>query len=160
MATGASVLVGTSVGALIETALLATPFPKALVPFVTSFCSSLVSGLLSCTLLIFLDRSKFMRDLVDKLNQIPTMANNFKLIADEFERIAAEMARIDIDKFVRDTTQYDSTADRICNAKSDQELNEILLEAYKKFGINIPWTGDFNSFMGNRNNHLVFMVFS
>ena len=33
---------------------------------------------------------------------------------------------------------------------------ELLKSAYRAFNINIPWKGDFDAFMGNKDNHLVF----
>lgn len=154
LATGASVLVGTVVGELIQKT------PIAAIPgvgtFVTAFCSSLVSGLISCTLLIFLDRSKFMNRIVSALNRIPSEVNNYKEIADALERLAAKLENLDIAKFRADTEKYRSIATKIGAAESEEELNSLLLSAYKAFDIKIPWEGDFDTFMGNRSNHLVF----
>ncbi len=154
LASGASVLAGTAVGALIaETPIGAAP---GVGPIVTAFCSSLVSGLLSCTLLLFLDRSKFINDLVDKLNAIPSDANNFKEIADAMEILAAKIANLDIDKFMQDTERFADIAMAISQCDDDDAVNTILYNAYEKLDIQIPWKGDFDSFMGNRNNRLVF----
>ena len=154
LASGASVLAGTAVGALIaETPVGATP---GIGPIVTAFCSSLVSGLLSCTLLIFLDRSKFINDLVEKLNAIPSDANNYKEIADAMEMLAAKIANLDIDQFKQDTEKFADMAMDISECDDDDAVNKILHDAYEKLGIQIPWKGDFNTFMGNKNNRLVF----
>ena len=154
LASGASVLAGTAVGALIaETPVGAAP---GIGPVVTAFCSSLVSGLLSCTLLIFLDRSKFINELVEKLNSIPSDANNYKEIADAMEILAAKIANIDIDQFRKDTERFADVAEDISSCEDDDAVNAILLSAYEKLGIQIPWKGDFDSFMGNKNNRLVF----
>ncbi len=154
LATGASVLVGTAVGELIQkTPIAAIPGVGS---FVTTFCSSLVSGLISCTLLIFLDRSKFINDVISALNRIPSEANNYKKIADALERLAAKLENIDIAKFRTDTEKYKNIAIKIELAESEQELNDLLLSAYKVFDIKIPWEGDFNTFMKNKSNRLVF----
>ncbi len=154
LASGASVLAGTAVGALIaETPIGAAP---GIGPIVTAFCSSLVSGLLSCTLLIFLDRSKFINELVDKLNSIPSDANNYKEIADAMEILAAKSANIDIEQFRKDTERFADVAEDISSCENDDAVNAILLNAYETLGIQIPWKGDFDSFMGNKNNRLVF----
>lgn len=154
LASGASVLVGTSVGALIA----ATPVGVApgIGPIITAFCSSLVSGLLSCTLLIFLDRSKFINDLIEKLNAIPSDANNYKEIADAMEVLAAKLANLDIDQFKQDTEKFADLATDISECDDDDALNKILHDAYEKMEIQIPWKGDFNTFMGNKSNRLVF----
>ena len=154
LATGASVLVGTAVGELIgKTPVGAIPVVGQIVQ---TFSATLVSGLLSCTLLVFLDRSKFINALINMLNSIPTEANNYKEVADAFERLAAQMEKLDIAKFRADTKRYENIADKIANSGSEEEINDLLLSAYKSFGIRIPWTGDFDSFMGNKKNKLVF----
>lgn len=154
IATGASVLVGTAVGELIGKT------PIGIIPgvgqIVQTFSSTLVSGLISYTLLVFLDRSKFMNALIDKLNAIPSEVNNYKEVADALERLAAKLENLDIAKFRADTERYQNISDKIAKSGSEEEINDLLLSAYKVFDIRIPWTGDFDSFMGNRNNKLVF----
>ncbi len=154
MATGASVLVGTAVSTLIGE----TPVGKIPVvgDVVQSFCGALVSGLLSCTLLIFLDRSKLINGIISGLNAIPTEVNNYKEIADAMEHLAAKLSNLDIEKFKSDTESYSTISANIEKAETEEELNKMLLSAYKHFDIKIPWEGDFDSFMGNRSNRLVF----
>ena len=154
MATGASVLVGTAVGELIgKTPIAAIPGVGSVVQV---FCSTLVSGLVSCTLLIFLDRSKFMNRLIDAMNRIPSEVNNYREIADALEILAAKLEKLDIAKFRADTEQYSNIAYKIERASTESELNDLLLSAYKVFDTKIPWEGDFNSFMENKSNRLVF----
>lgn len=154
MATGASILVGTTVGEIVGKT------PIGMVPVIGSsiriFCSTFVSGLLSCTLLIFLDRSKLMNAVINGLNRIPSEANNYAEIADLMERLAAKISNIDIDLFVKETGKYKNAATQIAKCQDDKELNEILLATYKALDIKIPWEGDFDSFMGDRSNRLVF----
>ncbi len=154
MATCASVLVGTAVGDLISK----TPLGMApgIGQICTVFCSSLVSGLISCTLLVFLDRSRLMNSIIDCLNAIPTEIGNFAVIADAMEELAAKLEKIDIEKFREDTEKYRETALQIRQCEDEEQLNRLLSSAYQKLGIKIPWEGDFDSFMGNRSNRLVF----
>ena len=154
MATGASILVGTTVGEIVGKT------PIGMVPVIGSsiriFCSTFVSGLLSCTLLIFLDRSKLMNAVINGLNRIPSEVNNYAEIADLMERLAAKISNIDIDLFIKETGKYKDAADQIVKCQDDKELNKILLATYKALDIKIPWEGDFDSFMGDRSNRLVF----
>lgn len=154
LATGASVLIGTAVGELIRL----TPIGSAPVigNVVQIFCSTLTSGLLSCTLLVFLDRSKFMNKVITELNRIPSEVNNYREIADALECLAAKLANLDIAKFRAETEKYNDIALKINKAQSEAELNDLLLAAYKVFNIQIPWQSDFDSFMGNKTNKLVF----
>jgi hypothetical protein len=154
LATGASVLVGTSVGELIgKTPIAEIPIAGSCV---TTFCSSLVSGLLSCTLLVCLDRSKIMNKVIDTLNRIPSEVNNYKEIADVLEILAAKLEDLDIAKFRVETEKYRTIAISIGKAETEEEINSLLLTAYKVFDIKIPWEDDFNTFMENQSNHLVF----
>ena len=154
LATGASVLIGTAIGELIQkTPIAAIP---GVGPVVTAFCSSLVSGLISCTLLVFLDRSKFMNRVISALNRIPSEVNNYKEIADALEILAAKLEKLDIVKFRAETEKYRNIAIKIGTAGSEQELNDLLHFAYRVFDIKIPWEDDFDIFMENKSNHLVF----
>ena len=154
MATGASVLLGT----IVSEAIRNTPVGKIPVvgAIVCSFAASFVSGLTSCTLLVFLDKSKFMNDVINAMNRIPTEVNNYKEIADQMEKIAANLANIDYESFKMEVSAYQKYTDSIFKTTNDDELNSVLLSAYKEFDIKIPWEGDFESFMGNKNNRLVF----
>ena len=154
LATGASVLVGTAVGELIgKTPISAIP---GVGPFAQTFCSTLVSGLLSCTFLIFLDRSSFMNRLIDAMNSVDQTISNYREIADAFEYLATKLENIDFEQFRQETEKYKTTAVEIAAADSEEEVENILLVAYKQFNIKIPWEGDFDMFMGNKENRLVF----
>ena len=39
---------------------------------------------------------------------------------------------------------------------NDDELHDILLDTFEEFDIPLPWEGDFDDFMGNPDNCLVF----
>ncbi len=152
LATGACLMVGTAIGGTISE----TPIGKMPVigDVVVRFCSTLVSGLLSCTFLIYMDRSAFINEVVDKMNQIPTEVTGMKELSMYLDRYAAEVARIDIEQFERDTQKYQDTAMRVINSSDEQELNSVLMDLYKYF--DIPWKGDFDGFMSNPENHLSF----
>ena len=77
-------------------------------------------------------------------------------MANALEQLAAKLEKIDIAKFREDTERYRNISEKIAKSESETEINDLLLSAYKVFDIRIPWSGDFDSFMGNRNNKLVF----
>lgn len=148
LATGASIMLGVSVGEVISKT------PIGMVPvigsIVSSFCSTLVSGFISCTLLIFLDRSRVMNHIIDVLNAIPSEANNYREIADTVEAIAAKLENIDLDAFRTETKKYMDFSERISRSKDENDLNKILVAAYKWWDIEYP--GD----IGDKDGHLVF----
>ena len=41
-------------------------------------------------------------------------------------------------------------------ADDDEELESILMSSFETLGITVPWSGDFDEFMGNPENKLVF----
>lgn len=157
LATGASVVVGGLVSEAIgKTAIGAIPVVGDIVQ---TFCGTLVTGIMSCTLLYFFDRSHIMNKLVCILNNLHTVStevNYFYQQAAYFERYAAELMKIDIEKFREETEMYYSLALEIENAKSEAELNIMLKNVLNTIGVKIPWEGDFDSFMSNKNAVLVF----
>lgn len=154
MGTGASVLVGTTV----SDEIAKTPIGKNKVvgKSICSFIGTFISGIISCSMLIFMDRSKFINNLFDRMNGIPTSANNYKEIADQMENLAADLENLDYDNFRQEVEKYDVYTNKIIKSESQDELNEILLAAYKEFNIELPWKGDFNTFMGDKSNCLIF----
>lgn len=157
LATGASVVVG----GLISEAIRNTPIGTIPVvgDIVQTFCGTLVTGIMSCTLLYFFDRSEIVNNLVGVLNKLHTVSgdvNYFYQQAAYFERYAAELMKIDLEKFREETEAYNTFALEIENAKSETEINILLKNILNTMGVKLPWEGDFNSFMSNKNSVLVF----
>lgn len=67
-----------------------------------------------------------------------------------------ELERIDIEAFKKETENYNLIADKLNHAKTENELNDILHKSFEQLSIPLPWKGDFDSFMGNKSNRLVF----
>ena len=157
LSTGASVVVGSFVSEAIgKTGIGAIP---TLGDVVQTFCGTLVTGIMSCTLLYFFDRSETMNKLVRALNNFRTASddvNYFYRQVAYFESYAAELMKIDVDRFREETSMYCSFASEIENIKDEMELNELLRKAIDKIGIKIPWEGNFDGFMCNKKAVLVF----
>lgn len=154
LATGASVIAGTAVGNLIEKTPIYT-IPEV-GPFVQTFTSVLVSGLLSCTLLIMLDRSKFVNAIVAEMNQYQDASRSYLVLAEDFARIAAELEGYDIRTFHTEVARYGDITARIEAASTEEELALLMVSAYTVFNIDIPWGDDIDAFMSNPDNKLVF----
>ena len=154
LATGASVIAGTFVGDKIAK----TPIGMAphVGPVLVRFTSTLISGLLSCTLLILLDRSKMINDLIARMNQYTTEERELRQLTVQFTSIAAEIEGYDLSKFAAETMQFEHISAKISEAKTEQELSTILDAAFIALGIKLPWEGDFDSFMSGENRTLVF----
>ena len=154
LGSGASVIAGTAVGDLLSTMPIAS-VPEV-GPVVTTFVSVLVSGLLSCTMLILLDRSKLVNTLIGKMNQYATVEHTIKETSKAFESMAAEIEGYDLDAFSTQCLQFRLIAAKIGQATSEEELSGLLMDALTSSGICLPWNGDFDDFMSNPSNRLVF----
>ena len=129
LATGASVVAGVVVSDVVASTGISTiPVIGDIVP---SFCGAFVSGILSCTLLYFLDRSKTMNKLIkalDGLHTIETEVNYYRQQAEYFERYAAELDKIDLEQFKKEIAFYGNITTKLESAGSEEELNRILKE--------------------------------
>lgn len=159
LSTGASVVVGGLVSeALSKTPVGTLPVVGEIIP---AFCGSLVTGIMSCTLLYFLDRSEIAQKLfraLDKISTMNTQIEYYRRQAAYFEQYAAELMNIDLEQLRKETALYEDVAASLEKAQSEKELNTILKQAYEKIGIKMPW-GDhesFDHFMKDKNAVLVF----
>lgn len=159
LATGASVVVGVIVSdAIGNTGIKEIPILGDTLP---TFCGAFVSGIMSCTLLYFLERSEIMNKLfkvLDKIHTIDTEIQYYREQADYFERYAAELAKIDLNQFRKEIKFYGELTERLMSAETEEELNRVLKNALKEAHILIPWDGykSFGQFMMDKNAHLIF----
>ena len=157
IATGASIVMGTVFSEAIEK----TPIGSIPVvgEIVQTFCGTFVTGIMSCSLLYFLDRSETINKLVSKLDRLDilnTGASYYIKQAKYLDKYAAELMSIDINKFREETDLYYSFALEIENVKSEDELNIKLKNILNNIEVNMPWNGEFDDFMSDKNNRLVF----
>lgn len=157
IATGASIVIGSVVSETIGK----TPIAEIPVigDIVQTFCGTLVTGVMSCTLLFFLDRSKIINKLVNTLNNFQSVSsdvNYFYQQAIYFEEYAAKLMNIDIESFKKEVDIYSSIVNEIENTKTAVELNTVLKNALNELNIKILWEKDFDTFMNDKNSHLVF----
>lgn len=67
-----------------------------------------------------------------------------------------ELEKLDVELFIRETEEYNSTVIVFANANTVEELNKAILFTFRRMGINKPWEGDFDEHMSNRNGTLEF----
>ena len=159
IATGASVVAGTMVGDLIaKTGVAAIPVVGDIVQ---TFCGTLVTGILSCSLLYLLDRNSAVNKIVQILNSIPTVDDivvYYRTQARLLEEYCAKLMDIDLATFQKETQSYCEAVSILESANNQQELNCALWTVYKRFEINSPIGNhkDINSFMADPNSKLKF----
>ena len=148
LATGASIIVGVVVSETIgNTGIKMIPVLGDIVP---SFCGAFISGIMSCTLLYFLDRSKLMNKLFHALDGMHFIEKEI----DYYRR----QEKLDLDQLQKETAFYGHITESLEAAKTEQELNNALKKALETANILIPWRGfeSFDQFMSDRNSRLVF----
>lgn len=157
LATGASVVLGTAVAdAVSRTPVAAVPHVGEAVQ---TFCGALVTGSLTCTLLLYLDRSAWINKLVARLNEVPTVelgTERLRRQAECLTRYAAELAQIDYRALESEISMMEGAVARIADANTPQELNLALRTVAESIGAPIPWEGDFDGFMADPNARLRF----
>ena len=85
-----------------------------------------------------------------------TNTHYFREQARLFEAYAAELQKIDSKRFSEETAVYQSIASEIDQVETEQELNALLKEVFEKHHIPLPWQGDFDTFMKDKGQHLVY----
>ena len=158
LAAGASVVIGTVVQEAIQkTPVGVTPIVGDVI---SVFCGTVVTGIMTCSLLYFLDHSEKIQNLVhslDNLHFIDAEVDYFRSQAAYFEAFAANLENIDLEKFRIEINTYRTLVDNLEVACTEVELNTALQNAMKAIGVTIPWgEGDFNSIMQDRSRTLVF----
>lgn len=159
LSTGASIVVGVIVSdAVGKTGIASIP---VLGEVVQTFCGTFVTGIMSCTLLYFFDRSEIIRKLVetlDNLHTIETEIDYYRRQADYFEEYAAQLMEIDLRQFQQETALYNKIASDIEKAKTEEDLNIVLRQALENIGGILPWDKhrSFNDFMQDKSACLVF----
>jgi len=159
IATGASVVAGSMVNELLRKTPLATiPIVCDIVP---TFCSVLVTGIMSCSFLHILDHNEVIKKAVEKLNSLPDIDNfrySLKKQAELLTRYLAELVSLDFDKLEKQEKAFSEAAQKLSACTSEKEMNDCLHLIYKDLQIDIPWKDydSFDDFMNDENAHLVF----
>lgn len=160
IATGASVVLG----GIVSESISKTPIASIPIigDIVTTFCGTLCTGIVSCTLLYYLDRSKIINSIVEKLNNINPIDKEveyYRKKAELFEKYAAELMQIDLDILRNEISVYSDAVDSISNIYDQKELNAVLKNKLLSLGITMSWEdshGNFKDFMKDKNSRLVF----
>ena len=67
-----------------------------------------------------------------------------------------ELEQIDIELFKKETEVYNQLVAKFAQLRSEKEWNTYLISVYEELKIEKAWKGDFNEFMSNSNNRLIF----
>lgn len=81
---------------------------------------------------------------------------SYKKINEAMLSYLNELKKIDIERFKKETEEYNYIMEFFGKVSTTEELNTMLIETFDKMGINKPWQGDFDKHMSNKNGTLTF----
>lgn len=81
---------------------------------------------------------------------------SFKRVNEAIAECLLELEKIDIALFKKETERYNQMVFNLEYIADEESLNAFLLNAFDELHIEKPWDGDFDDFMSDKNNRLVF----
>lgn len=157
LATSASTIVGTMVGNYLSTNIGQIPVVgELLVTFIQVF----LSGTLSCTLIYFIDKWEIAQKIYNfieglDVNLFAESVEYMKQQVAMYEAYVSKLLEIDIETVVKETAKYGRVL-TILRESDEIEINENLKALLAEFNIELPWTGNFSSFIRDKSKKLVF----
>lgn len=143
IATASSVVLGTVVSeAMSKILALKIPIIGDVLP---QFVGALVTGLMSVSLLYFLDHSKMVQKLVAWMNKLKTQLDYkieyYKQVYEEVCRYAAQLAEIDLQEFKAKAIAVQEIGTRLSKPMDTQQLNTELTQVLKQLNVNLAYDG-------------------
>ncbi len=89
-------------------------------------------------------------------NALQKQIEAFKRINEALLVYLRELEAIDIEAYKKETEQYNHIMEIFAAAKTEKDLNIMLLDTFGRLGWKKPWEGNFEEHMSNRNATLVF----
>lgn len=158
LGTSASSIVGSLLGSYLAPTLSAIPVIGDLL---VTFTEIFISGILSCTFIYFIDKWDIAQKIyafISKIdiNPLGDYVEYMKQQVIMYESYVANLLAIDVETVIRETKKYSDVLRILNECNSDCEINTKLKKCLSELKIDLPWSGDFSSFMGNKKNRLVF----
>lgn len=161
--TASSVVLGTVVSeAMGQIPALKIPIIGDVLP---NFVGAVVTGLMSISLLYFLDHSSMVQKFVDWANQLKSSIDYkidyYREVHAELVKYAAKLAEIDLDTFQNKVHAVQKMSVSLQMANTTQEMNVTLTSIVKEFKMDLPYDGTvegLNQFIKNKNSTLTFKL--
>lgn len=107
------------------------------------FMECCISGLLSCTFLMMLDRSKFMNSVVSHFNKYASTTYNINYYCRQFEEIAARITEYDVDEFVNECEKINLSINNLEYTDNEEEFSSRIDKSMMDLGIDSNELDDF-----------------
>lgn len=138
LATGASMIVGTSVQEKIMMRLDRIAIPIDLKSIISTFAGTLCTGLLSVTLLVYIDNDPFGGFLDKYYGQYGRQLHGQEKV---FKRYCAKLQSVNIEELDGKAEYIYELSNDLQYAKNNNEINRMLSKAMKDLGIRSLWEG-------------------
>lgn len=132
LATGASVITGTVVQEKVSVRLSELNVVAELKDTIAVFSGSLCTGLMSVSLLFYIDNGPFTKFLTDIYGEGTRRLHEQAVL---FKQYCAELEKIDIEKLNRESDYIYALSLRIDSADDQEETNKMLREAVTYLGL-------------------------
>lgn len=157
LATSASAIVGSLIGTYLAPTLSGIPLVgELLVTFIEVF----VSGIISCTLIYFIDKWDIAKKIYEFIKQLDInpfgeYVEYMKEQVAMYEAYVAKLLQVDVKTVIYETEKYNRVLE-LLEGNNYGMINDQLKNLMSEININLPWQGDFSSFMSNKKSKLVF----
>lgn len=81
---------------------------------------------------------------------------SFKRINEALNAYLTELKEIDIEQYKKEVSKYHELASKLEMADTEEKLNILLKNEFTSLGLQLPYSGDFDDFMNNKNSVLEF----
>lgn len=149
-------------GSLIEEAITnAIPVIPIVSEVLPTFMGTMVTGIMSVSLIYFIDNSKTVKKIVDFLNQFTDKMELTLQYYKEANRVlnnyVAKLVSIDIESFEKEIENIQEINVMLNNATNEDELSDTLYKILSKRGIKLQFTNfeEFDDFMNDKESILI-----
>ncbi len=157
-ASGVSVTIGDKLSAQID--LSDYPVIEKFAPQMLEYIPTLVSMIVTCAIIISVDKNPLIIELTNEFNKVPTLTGNIALFRENaaaFEKMAAELAGLKLDELKQIIEAYDHLVKTMNSITDPEELNKVLLAYYRDNNKDLPWGNrTLEEHWADKNSRLVF----
>lgn len=132
LAAGASVVVGTTVQEKVELRLKSVPIPEDLKQVVAIFSGSLCTGLITVSLLFYIDNGPFAKFLETIYGEGTRRLEEQNAL---FKRYCAELEKIDVERLEYETSYIRSVIKKLESTDDQLEINTVLHKTTQDLGL-------------------------
>lgn len=94
--------------------------------------------------------------LLDQAASYQDNLETYHIVDSACNECLEKLRKMDVQTYYNECSTYETFTKQLSRSNSEMELNSLLINMYQQMNIRLPWAGDFDTFMSNRNNRLDF----